>query len=239
MTAATAYFYTTNGRITGTRSGDRNNLLAGLQFTDKSAIIVDGAQTTDVEKLFINSRGELDTKTPLTTLKYPNIVDVGNEIVITGLPELTTVYWPDSTQSVVNDGTATWTATTAAKYPFTIDHAHYIKRDFVIETNPSGDSFVDENLLGVQPNDIAAINVPANGEVLAYKDEEFEWITATALIAMTQLRPEMLAATNAPEPGFTLAYDSPGLFRWVDPDPPDLLNMKPFTDADLNLITKE
>jgi len=53
------------------------------------------------------------------------------------------------------------------------------------------------------------------------------------------IRPEMLAATNAPEPGFTLAYDSPGLFRWVDPDPPDLLNMKPFTDANLNLITKE
>ena len=66
---------------------------------------------------------------------------------------------------------------------------------------------------------------------------EAEWLAS--LEGPDVLTPEMLAATNTPKPGFTLAYDSPGLFRWVDPDPPDLLNMKPFTDADLNLITKE
>lgn len=70
-------------------------------------------------------------------------------------------------------------------------------------------------------------------------DFVYQAITAGILSAMITVTPERLNVVGVPEPGFILGYHGPGQFRWIDPDPPDLLNMKPFADADLNLISKE
>lgn len=69
----------------------------------------------------------------------------------------------------------------------------------------------------------------------------YQAITAGLLSAVMRVAPEMIEANGAPEPGFLLAYDSPGMFRWVDPDPPlfQRLNLMPFEDASLDLHTFE
>lgn len=140
MSYVTAYFYESGGRIVSVRTGDKRSVQADRDDSEFASILIEDLSEipdVDVEDLFVNDWGTLGLKQDLPPVKYDEVVPVGEDIVIHGLPIGIEVTFPSGLTETVMDGDVVVTVNAVGRYRFELDHPHYFSQEIEIVTDPA------------------------------------------------------------------------------------------------------
>jgi hypothetical protein len=116
----------------------RNDGFIGKKITNATHIVDDMEGFTPVVitgscniEVCYYENGEIKLKEQMD-IEAPAVGNIGDVIIINGIPSGSEVIWPDRIKTV-ESGSVSFTANTQGLYVFYISHAHYITRKVIID----------------------------------------------------------------------------------------------------------
>lgn len=96
-------------------------------------IVVEEDDPVDVETHWINADRQVVAKSEYDRLVVPNDATIEAPITISGIPEGTTVTWPDYVQTLEYDGIVELTVSAGGEYRFLFENPRFVDKEVVVD----------------------------------------------------------------------------------------------------------